>query len=333
MEEAGLRVREDEAANIIGRLDPKEGPADGPCIATGSHIDAVPHGGKFDGALGVCASLEALRAIRESGLPIPCPLELLVFTDEEGGHYAGTFGSRAMFNLLAQGEIDKSKGPGQSSMAQDLKRMGKDFEKIDRAIRGPSEFHAFLELHIEQGPILESRGVPIGIVEGIVYLHRYLIQVDGRAGHAGTIPMNQRDDALVKAAQVVTGVNRVVSSAGPNTVGTIGELKVFPGAFNIIPGRVEMTLDLRSMKEKIITSVREEIEKVVRSVDKARIQPILTKSGVRMNPAIMEMLELSCRERRVRFHRLGSGAGHDTMTFPTVGVPAGMIFIPCREGK
>ncbi len=332
MAEAGLRVREDEAANIIGRLDPASGDGKGPCIVTGSHIDAVPHGGKFDGAMGICAGLEALRAIHESRFPLPQALELIVFTDEEGAHYAGTFGSRAMFNLLMEGEIYKSKGSGQPSLAQDLERMGKDPRKIREAVRSPSEFLASLELHIEQGPVLDSMRVPVGVVEGIVGIQRYLIQVEGRSGHAGTIPMKNRDDALIKAAQIVLDVNRTIRAAGPGLVGTIGEFRVFPGAFNIIPGRVEMTLDLRSMKEKILIEIKREIDGVINSVEKARIQPVAAKNSVFMDGGIKEEIEKSCRERGTRYHRLESGAGHDAMTFPVVGIPAGMIFIPCREG-
>lgn len=333
MREAGLRVHEDAAANLIGRLDPPAGPADGPCIATGSHIDTVPHGGRFDGALGICAGLEAIRAIRESGLPIPCPFELLVFTDEEGSHFAGTFGSRAMFNLLAEGEIYRSRVAGQPSLAQSFQRIGKDPGRISQAVRSPSEFHAFLELHIEQGPVLDTMGIPIGIVEGIVYLDRHLIHVAGKPGHAGTTPMHLREDALVKAARIITGVNEAIISAGPNIVGTIGELKVHPGAFNIIPGRVEMSLDLRSMKETTLKSVKNTIREIVHSVDNARMEPILSKGGVQMDPGIMEAIEFSCRQRNVPFHRMWSGAGHDAMTFPTQGIPTGMIFIPCLEGK
>lgn len=332
MAEAGLRVREDEAANIIGRLDPAPGDGKGPCIVTGSHIDAVPHGGRFDGAMGICAGLEALRTIHESRFPLPQALELIVFTDEEGAHYAGTFGSRAMFNLLMEGEIYKSKGSGQPSLAQDLERMGKDPRKIREAVRSPSEFLASLELHIEQGPVLDSMRVPVGVVEGIVGIHRYLIQVEGTAGHAGTIPMKNRDDALIKAAQIVLDVNRTIRAGGPDLVGTIGEFRVFPGAFNIIPGRVEMTLDLRSMKEKILIGVKREIDEVIGSMEKARIQPVAAKSSVFMDGGIQEEIEKSCRERGARYHRLESGAGHDAMTFPIVGIPTGMIFIPCREG-
>jgi len=333
MREGGLKVREDAAANIIGRMDPPSGPNEEPCIATGSHIDAVAQGGKYDGALGICAGLEALRAIRESGVSLPCSCELLVFTDEEGSHFAGTFGSRAMFNLLQEGEMEKSRGAGMASLAKDLKRMGKDPQKIAEARRSPSEFQAFLELHIEQGPVLEEMEVPIGIVDGIVHLGRYLIRVIGKSGHAGTIPMHLRDDALIKAAGIVTAVNEAVRSAGPEIVGTIGEFRVQPGAINIIPGQVEMSLDLRSMNEEKLTSVKRQIEKIVLSAEKAGMETVLTKGGVRMDPDVMMADELSCRERGIPFHRMGSGAGHDAMTFPMVNIPAGIIFIPCVGGK
>ncbi len=333
MRGGGLKVREDAAANIIGRMDPSSGPNGTRCIATGSHIDAVAQGGKYDGALGICAGLEALRAIQESGLSLPCPCELLVFTDEEGSHFAGTFGSRAMFNLLQEGEVEKSRGEGMASLGQDLRRMGKDPQRIAEAGRSPSEFRSFLELHIEQGPVLEGMGVPIGIVDGIVHLGRYLIRVIGKSGHAGTTPMHLRDDALIKAAGIVTAVNEVLRSAGSEIVGTIGEFRVQPGAINIIPGQVEMSLDLRSMREEKLTWVRRQIEKIVLSTDKAGMETILTKGGVRMDPDVMMEIELSCRDRGILFHRMWSGAGHDAMTFPMVNIPAGIIFIPCVGGK
>jgi len=333
MEQAGLRVHEDAAANLIGRLDPAPDAAGRPCLATGSHIDAVLHGGMFDGALGICAGLEALRAIQESGWPIPCPLELLVFTDEEGGHFAGTFGSRAMFNLLTAGELYRSKGGERPSLAQSLRQMGKDPEQVGQAVRSPSEFRGFLELHIEQGPVLESMDIPIGIVEGIVYIDRYLIHVPGTVGHAGTTPMHLRDDALVKAARLITDINETITSAGADLVGTIGELKVQPGAFNIIPGNVVMTLDLRGMKEHPLAGVRSKVREIVQRVPKARMETILSKGGVNMDPEIIKAIEFSCRQRGIPFHRMGSGAGHDAMTFPPLGIPTGLIFIPCKEGK
>jgi hydantoinase/carbamoylase family amidase len=332
MEEADLQVREDAAANLIGRLDLSSSPGSRPCIAVGSHLDAVSHGGKFDGALGICAGLEALRAVQESGLSLPYPLELLAFTDEEGVHFAGTFGSRAMFNLLTEGEIFRTKGPDRPSLAQSLERMGKDPKRIGHAVRSPAEFRAFVELHIEQGPVLDSLGVPIGIVEGIVSIDRYRLEVTGRAGHAGTTPMHQRDDALVKAARLIMELDKIFRSAGPGLVGTIGELKVHPGAFNIIPGKVEMSLDLRSEKKAHLPPVRQRIAETAKSLGRVRIEKLLTKGGVDLDPEIMEMIELSCRERGLAWTRMRSGAGHDAMTFPELGIPTGMIFVPCVKG-
>ena len=333
MADAGLNVREDGAANIIGRWNPEPDLADSPCIAFGSHSDAVPNGGKFDGALGICAGLEALRAIREGGISIPCPLELLALTDEEGSHFAGTFGSRAMLDLLAEGEIHKSKGSDQPSIFESLRRLDKKPEEIRRAARSPSEFRAFLEIHIEQGPVLEGLGVPIGIVEGIVFIERYILRTFGHAGHAGTTPMHLRDDALIKAAQIILAVNEAVLSGGPDIVGTIGNVEVHPGVFNIIPGRADLLLELRSLKEPVLASVRVAIQEIIRSQEGAEMNLLLSKGGVRMDPNIMEAIELSCRERGIACHRMGSGAGHDSMTFQARGIPTGMIFIPCKEGK
>jgi hydantoinase/carbamoylase family amidase len=210
--------------------------------------------------------------------------------------------------------------------------MGKDPEKIREAVRPPSDFRAFLELHIEQGPVLDSLGIPIGVVEGIVYIDRYLLHVEGRAGHAGTTPMNLREDALVKAARLITALNRIFRSAGPGLVGTVGELSVHPGAFNIIPGKVEMSLDLRSMKKAPLQSARRKLGEAARSVGGVRIEPLLAKPGAKMDPRVMRGIELSCRERGVRWKRMASGAGHDSMTFPACGIPAGMIFVPSVGG-
>ena len=333
MEEAGLQVREDGAANLSGRLPPRAGLSNSPCIAFGSHSDSVPNGGKFDGALGICAGLEVIRAIQESRIALSTPLELLIFTDEEGSHFAGTFGSRAMFNLLAEGEIHKSRAPGQPSIAKSLTRMGKNPEKIGDAVRSPSEFRAFLELHIEQGPVLESLGIPIGIVEGIVFIDRYILRTFGQAGHAGTTPMCFRDDALIKAASLILKVNKVVIDGGSDLVGTIGNVWVHPGAFNIIPGQVDMFLEMRSMKERVLAKARKAIHELVEAEGGAQMEFLLSKGGVYLDSYVAGIIESSCRKRGTGFHRMVSGAGHDAMTFQTLGIPTGMIFIPCKEGK
>ena len=330
--DAGLEVREDEAANIIGRWNPGAGLAGSPCIAFGSHSDAVPNGGKYDGALGICAGLEAVCAIRESGVSIPCPLELLILTDEEGSHFAGTFGSRAMLDFLAEGEIHKSRGAGQPSIADSLRRAGKNPEEISRAVRPPSEFRAFLEIHIEQGPVLESLKIPVGIVQGIVFIERYVLRIFGKAAHAGTTPMSLRDDALIKGARIILAVNEAVLAGGPDIVGTVGNVEVSPGVFNIIPARADLLLELRSLKEPVLASVRRAIADIIRSQEGAEMQPLLSKGGVRLDREIMKAIENACRARGVAFHCMSSGAGHDSMTFQARGIPTGMIFIPCKQG-
>jgi hydantoinase/carbamoylase family amidase len=332
MREAGMKVLEDEAANIIGRWTPPDASPASPCIAFGSHTDAVPNGGKFDGALGVCAGLEAMRTIRESGAAVPCPLELIILTDEEGSHFAGTLGSRAMLDLLAEGEIYRSKGAGQASFADSLRRTGRNPENIGNAVRSPSEFRAFLEVHIEQGPVLETLGAPIGLVEGIVFIERYILRISGRPGHAGTTPMRLRDDALIKAARIILSVNEAVLAGGTEVVGTIGNVEVHPGAFNIIPGRADLLLELRSLNEPALSSVRKTIKEVIDRTPGSEMQALLAKGGVRLDENIMRTIEQVCRERGIRSHRMGSGAGHDSMTFQARGIPTGMIFIPCKEG-
>jgi beta-ureidopropionase / N-carbamoyl-L-amino-acid hydrolase len=333
MKDAGLEIREDGAANIIGRLAPPSGSGNAPCIAFGSHSDAVPNGGKFDGALGVCAGLEAIRAIRESGVTSPYPLELMILTDEEGGHYAGTFGSRSMLGLLMNGEIYKSKGDKQPSLADALKSLGKNLDKIGEGVRPPSDFRAFLEIHIEQGPVLWSAGIPIGIVQGIVAIERYTIRVEGQAGHAGTTPMRLRHDALVQASRIIIEIHEALRDMDAGAVGTIGALQVHPGAFNIIPGAVDLFLDLRAMEISSLERARRRIEEIVAARGNAAMNLFLAKSGVSLDPGVMKAIETSCRERSVPFLCLASGAGHDAMTFQTRGIPTGMIFIPSVEGK
>ncbi len=342
MEEAGLKVKEDAAANLIGRLEPENVSSEKPCIAFGSHIDTVLNGGKFDGALGICAGLEVMRAIKEQNINLLYPAELLVFTDEEGSHYAGTFGSRAMFGLIKEEELERSRRTGKPSLGEDLRCLGKDPGQIKLARRHPREFKAFLELHIEQGPVLDSKRIPIGIVEGIAALRRYLIKVKGKEGHAGTTPMPLRDDALVKAAEIILKVHKLLlheaerkkGQAGePDLVGTIGEIQVYPGAINIIPGEVHMSLDLRSSQGDKLASVARAIRDIVSSVKGAFLELIIAKEGVLLDAWIKEIIADCCRRRGILFSHLWSGAGHDAMTFPLVNIPTGMIFIPCKEGR
>jgi hydantoinase/carbamoylase family amidase len=180
---------------------------------------------------------------------------------------------------------------------------------------------------------LETKNIPIGIVEGIADLHRYLIKVKGQAGHAGTTPMHLRDDALVKAAEIIIRVHQAVQGGGAEVVGTIGEIQVYPGAINIIPAEVIMSLDLRSSRKDKLEAVCQTIKEIVSSLKNSTLEPILVKEGVPMDKQIKEIIAESCRQEGIAFCYLWSGAGHDAMTFPLVHIPTGMIFIPCKEGK
>ncbi|CAB1076955.1 N-carbamoyl-L-amino acid hydrolase (EC [Olavius algarvensis Delta 1 endosymbiont] len=202
---AGLAVRLDAAANVIGTL-PATGRRPQKVLAIGSHLDTVPQGGKFEGALGVLAGLECARVIREHGIELPWDLEVINFCDEEAAHNAGTVGSRAMLGQLQPGEIYVSKAKGSATFAEALKRSGKDPQKIHESVRDPNLFEAMLELHIEQGSRLESEGIRIGVVTGIVGIYRYIVTVKGEADHAGTTPMHLRNDAQSFASHVPSGM-------------------------------------------------------------------------------------------------------------------------------
>jgi hydantoinase/carbamoylase family amidase len=238
-----------------------------------------------------------------------------------------------MLGLLMNGEIYKSKGDKQPSLADTLKSLGKDPDRLGEGVRPSSGFRAFLEVHIEQGPVLWSSGIPIGIVQGIVAIERYTIRVEGQAGHAGTTPMRLRQDALVRASRIIIEIHEALRDMDAGAVGTIGALQVYPGAFNIIPGAVDLFLDLRAMENSVLESARRRIEEIVAARENAVMNLFLAKSGVSLDPGVMKAIENSCRERSVPFRYLASGAGHDAMTFQTRGIPTGMIFIPCVEGK
>ena len=201
MQTAGLQVEVDAAMNVIGTLA-ADAPQAKPKAAIGSHLDTVPNGGMFDGALGVLAALECARTLKENRIKLPWDLEVISFCDEEAAHNAGTVGSRAMMGLLQEGEIQRTKNKGGPTFAQNLKRQGRDPDRIDAARRDPADMAFFLELHIEQGPRLEAENRRIGVVTAITGIYRYVVTVAGEAAHAGTTPMAMRKDALVAAAPV-----------------------------------------------------------------------------------------------------------------------------------
>ena len=248
MKEANLSVREDAAGNLIGRSEGNDPEA--PAILVGSHIDSVYEGGIFDGALGVVAGIEVLQTIYEQEITTRHPIEVVAFTDEEGARFGfGMMGSRAVAGILEDSDLERMDESG-ISIAKAMERHGFDPGSIREAARSESSIKAYIELHIEQGKVLESHGLPVGVVEGLASILWRKFVVSGEAGHAGTNPMGIRRDALLAAAEIAQVIECEARKTG-TSVGTVGQFEVSPGGINIIPGEVRFTLDLRDVSEQV----------------------------------------------------------------------------------
>ncbi|MBI4466216.1 MAG: M20 family metallo-hydrolase [Acidobacteria bacterium] len=330
----GLEVTVDAAANIRAR---RAGERDDlPALWFGSHIDTVPNGGNFDGCVGTLGALEVMRSLREHGLRTQRPLELVVFSNEEGVHYGkGLFGSRALAGRLGPGELDAVDEQG-VSLAEWIRRYGGDPDKIPEMTPPAGSLHAYLELHIEQGGILWERGIPIGVVEGIVGINRYRVGLEGFANHAGTTPMNQRRDALVTASKIILAVREIVTAQPGRQVGTVGAIHVEPGAPNVIPGRVEFPVELRDLSMEKIEALGARI--------RARAEELAAADGVSIaweqtsshgpaltSPRIRYEIQQAAAEMRAPTLTMASGAGHDAQSMAHL-CPVGMIFVPSRDG-
>jgi allantoate deiminase len=333
MKEAGLSVREDEVGNLIGR---KEGTnPNAPVVLIGSHMDSVPSGGNFDGPLGVLSGVEALQTMNEQGVETEHPIEVIAFTDEEGTRFGyGMIGSRGIAGLLKEDEL-VSRDEAGISIAEAMANVGLDPAQISKAAREPGSVKAYVELHIEQGKVLESRDLSVGIVSGVAGPLWLKFILEGEAGHAGATPMNMRKDPLAAAAEVMLVIERQAARQ-EISVGTVGKLQVFPGGVNIIPGRVEFTLDLRDVD----IQVRDQVEQAIM----AEAEAICAKRGVklqvellqRINPAvcseeIRSAIQAACAAEGLETITLPSGAGHDCMQLTEL-CPVGMIFARSKDG-
>ncbi|MFW5897250.1 MAG: Zn-dependent hydrolase [Bacillota bacterium] len=330
MEDAGLKVKVDAAGNVIGRMDC--GDPDAKTFVIGSHLDTVPQGGKYDGALGVVGGLETARSLMESGVKLPWNLEVIDFTDEEGHHFAGTFGSRVMMGSAAREELFGSKAAGAPSLADSFQRLGWDPDKVDEARRDPAEFRGYLEMHVEQGGTLEQRGIDIGVVTGIVGIYRYVVEVEGQANHAGTTPMDIRRDALVAVAPVFNLLPEWARARSPEMVATIGDVTVKPGAMNIIPGLCRFTAELRSIEAEDMIRVRDRLDVWLDDhIPDSLMRTVYEKDGVYLDEQIMSIIESASDAVGVKSVYMPSGAGHDAQSFAPY-LPTAMIFVPSHRG-
>jgi allantoate deiminase len=333
MEEAGLSVREDAAGNLIGRREGRD--PDAPVVLVGSHVDSVYNGGDFDGPLGVLAGVEVAQAMGENDVECERPVEVVAFTDEEGARFSfGMIGSRALAGRLTLEDLNHE-DENSVSVAEAMRAYGLDPERIGEAARPRGSVAAYVELHIEQGRILENEGLAVGAVTGIAAPVWLTFVLTGETGHAGTTPMGLRRDALAAAAEVM-GIVEAEAAATGTSVGTVGRLGLRPGGINIIPGRVEFSLDLRDIDEGVRDRLEERILERAAEACRGRGVGMETKRLQRMAPApcsatVRSAVERACREIGVRPFALASGAAHDSMQLVEL-CPMGMIFIRSRDG-
>ena len=330
MREVGLSVRVDTAGNIIGR---REGSAEGlPVIMFGSHIDSVPGGGNYDGDVGVIGAIEAIQLLNENGLSTRHPLEVVSFTDEEGG----LTGSRAMVGQLSDRTLEVMSHSG-LTIREGIREVGGDPNRLDLAERKPGELLAFIELHIEQGAILHQEHINIGVVEGIVGIRWWDVTIEGFANHAGTTPMDKRWDAMVSAAELTLAINHVATSMPGRQVATVGRIRAEPGAPNVIPGEVVMSLEIRDLDALKMQQVFERIQTEAKQIADARFTPIrFSEIDVASPPALTDqqmrrIIANSADELVMSFKLMPSGAGHDAQDMTHIA-PTGMIFVPSVNG-
>ncbi|CAA9468183.1 MAG: N-carbamoyl-L-amino acid hydrolase [uncultured Rubrobacteraceae bacterium] len=333
MGEANLAVREDAAGNLYGRREGRDPEA--PAVLMGSHVDSVLNGGDFDGPLGVLGGIEVLQTMDEEGVETERPVEVVAFTDEEGARFSlGMIGSRALTGTLSPEDLRHEDRDG-VSIERAMRDAGLDPGKVGEAARSADALAAYLEMHIEQGKVLEGEDLPVGVVTGIAGPVWLRLLFSGEAGHAGTTPMGARRDALAAAAEVIGIVESEAASTG-STVGTVGQIEARPGGINIIPGRVELSLDLRDIDEAVRDRAEGRIRELAGEVCGRRGIGLEFEELQRLPPApcsgeIGEAIVAACEREGIRPYPLPSGAGHDGMHVAGL-CPMGMIFVRSKDG-
>jgi allantoate deiminase len=332
MKEYGLQVREDGFGNIFGKLEGSI--KDAPSVLIGSHFDSVPNGGSYDGPAGVVAALEVVNLFNQNQLTPKYPLEVIALVEEEGSRFGGgLMGSRGIVGVLSEEEFFNLRDRDGISTVEAMTQIGLD--PTLPKVRDFKTLKAFLELHIEQGPILEEQNIPIGVVEAIVGLTQLEVTISGQAGHAGTTPMDRRADALVTAARIIGQLPELAVGKGEGTVITTGRLQVFPNGANVIPDRTVFSVDIRSGKEENVLQVIEEVKQLVDSYNGNGIQTSIEQQlyiqPKKMNQDIITLLKDKSSYFNIPACSINSGAGHDAMVFSDF-TNVGMLFIPSKDG-
>jgi allantoate deiminase len=334
MEQAGMTARRDHAGNLVGRYEGTS--LDAPALLIGSHIDSVRNGGRYDGALGVMLGVDVVEALSAAGRRLPFAVEVIAFGDEEGSRFPASMTcSRAVAGTVKPSVMEMTDGDG-VSLAQAFAAFALDPTRLEEAARKPGEIFAFLEAHIEQGPVLEAEGLALGVVTAIAAQKRLMVRFTGMAGHAGTTPMTLRKDPGPAAAEAILALERICAGGQDGLVGTVGRITALPGAFNVIPGAVEYSMDVRAE----VAATRDAAVEVVT----AEIQAIAARRGLEVSVTLMQdlaaspcdpgltaLLEDAVAATGQAPRRLPSGAGHDAMVIADL-CPTAMLFIRCEGG-
>ena len=332
MREAGMQASLDAIGNVAGRY---EGTRAGlPCLMLGSHLDTVRDAGRYDGMLGVITAIECVAALAKKGKRLPFAIEVLGFGDEEGVRFGTSMlGSRAVSGTLDPATLQMRDASG-VSISDALRAIGLG-ERIDTVARKKGQVLGYAELHIEQGPVLEDEGLPVGVVSAINGFSRLKATITGMAGHAGTVPMKLRRDALAAAAECVLAIERI-ARADPELVGTVGRIEAKPGAINVIPGEAQFTIDFRAprdpLREQAVRSAIAAVEKIAADRNlHAKVESIQQLGVTACAPWLIEQFERAVAAEGVRVRRLPSGAGHDGQAIQAIADVA-MLFVRCKNG-
>lgn len=335
-EQEGLTVREDACGNLIARREGRYSSL--PAIACGSHIDSVIEGGCFDGTIGVLGGLEVIRRFNEKNIQTDYPLELIVFACEESSRFGvATIGSKLMAGLITKEDLQDLKDQQGVLFSQALEASGYSFDEINQAKRDKEELCLFLEMHIEQGPVLENENKQIGIVTGIASPTRIHVEVFGKASHSGSTMMNMRKDALLGASEIALATEEAAQKEVDfGTVATVGVMEVKPGAMNVVPGLVDMKIDVRSIsyesKQRVIHKMLDTFTQVERQRDlKVKWTFLSDEQPVQLDDEVIQTLSQTAESLDIPYLLMPSGAGHDAMNMAQI-CPTGLIFVPSRDG-
>ena len=336
IEKNGFKLKIDNVGNIFAIYD--EGcEADAKPVCVGSHIDSVPNGGFYDGTLGVMAGLEALSSIKEAGIKLKRPLWLINFSCEESSRFkTATIGSKIISGKLSQQRLHELKDEDGISLFEAMSSAGFKPQNLDEAILKENSLHAYLELHIEQGPVLERSSISVGVVSGIAAPIRFEITIHGKADHSGATPMNMRSDALLAASHIIIAANKFAKNK-KTAVATVGYVHAKPGVLNVVPGEARLGVDLRDIDKASLEELNLELRNFVGELSHElkfsyEIRELSSDEPVKLSEHAINLLEDEAKKLGIKTLVLPSGAGHDAMNLTKLASSVGMLFIPCVDG-